>query len=454
MRFLLTLWLCKLAAVVVNRVNRHHGTIYSGRLATRLMPDFVARFRGIDPDKVVFITGTNGKSTTTNMVCRTLLSAGKTVACNVEGANMMSGVATVLVKNSTWGGRFNREFLVLEVDERSLPGIRKVLPGRRMAVTNLEKDQDQRNGDPDLIFRKLASAVGEDMTLYLNNEEPRSSALADYAGQAVFFSVAENRRRFVWHDPYAVTLPCPRCSHPIRFERCNLTGIGPFSCTHCDHASRQEPAVRLTDMDYEAGTFRCGGRQFTVDYTDPFYLYNFALVIAVGRDLGLTEDQLDTALRSFRNPVSHDQVFHLPGKEIRYLQGKQENPEALQSQLDIIARDPRRKAVAVGMYKVTDFQPHYAGSFYFFDCDFAAVARGDIAACVAFSETICYDLAARMIYAGVPEDKVTVLDTDEPGPVLEQLLQTDAPVIYILTNTKHCRQISDEILGRGGTRDA
>ena len=453
MKFILVLWLSKLLATLINLVDRRRGTNYSGMIATRLMPDFVARFRGVDPDKVVFITGTNGKSTTTNMVYRTLTSAGRSVACNTEGANMMAGVATVLIKNSTLGGRFNKEILVLEIDERSLPGIREVLPGRHMGITNLEKDQDQRNGDPDLIYSKFEAAIGQDMTLYLNNEEPRSSALADRAGQAVFFSVAENDRKFVWNDPYAVTLPCPRCSHPIRFERCNLAGIGPFRCFHCGHASQPRPQVLLTEIDYEKGTFRCDGHPFAVSYTDPFFMYNFALVIAVGRAFGLTDDQLDTAFRTFVNPVSHDQVFRYKGKEIRYLQGKQENPEALQSELDIIARDPRRKAVAVGMYKVTDFEPHYACSFYFFDCDFAAIAKGDVAAYVAFSETICCDLAARMIYAGAPEDKVTVLDVEEPGPVLEVLEKTDAPVIYILTNTKHYRLISDYILSHGGKRD-
>ena len=453
MKFILVLWLCKLLAVLVNLIDRSRGTNFSGQTAIRLMPGFVRGFKGIDYDKVIFITGTNGKSTTTNMVRGTLVSAGKTVACNVEGANMMPGVATVLIKNSTLGGKLNKEYLVLEVDERSLPGIRKVLPGRHMAITNLEKDQDQRNGDPDFIYSKFESAIGTDMTLYLNNEEPRSSALADRAGKAVYFSVAENARRFVWHDDYALTLPCPRCSHPIRFERCNLAGIGVFRCTHCGHASRPEPEVRLTDVDFEAGTFRCGGREFRVGYTDPFYLYNFALVIAVGRACGLSDEELDKAFRGFVNPVSHDQVYRWHGKEIRYLQGKQENPEALQSELDVIARDPRRKAVAVGMYKITDFEPHYAGSFYFFDCDFAAIAQGDVAACVAFSETICYDLAQRMIFAGVPEEKVTALDTEEPGPVLELLEGCDAQVIYILTNTKHFRLINDYILSHGGKRD-
>jgi len=452
MRFILVLWISKLIAIMVSIIDKNRGTNYSGQIAMRLMPGFVSYFRGIDYDKVVFITGTNGKSTTTNMVARTLASAGRTVACNTGGANMLEGVATVLVKNSSIFGKINKEYLVLEIDERSLPLIRKELPGRHMGITNLEKDQDQRNGDPDFIYSKIKSAIGCDMTLYLNNEEPRCSALADSVGKAVFFSVAENEYAFKWHDSYSLTLPCPKCSYPIRFERYNLASIGPFHCTYCEHKSNENPHVLLENINFNEGTFTCGDKKFTVSYTDPFYIYNFAMVIAIGKTLGLSDDELVFAFKNFVNPVSHDQIFHYKGKEIRYLQGKQENPEALQSEMDIIARDPRRKTVAVGMYKVTDFNPHYACSFYFFDCDFAAIAKGDVSEYIAFSENISYDLAARMIFAGAPEEKVVVIDTDEPGPVFDVLEKTDSEVIYILTNTVHYGLISDYILNHGGTR--
>ena len=113
MRFLLTLWICKFIAFTVNLVDKKRGSNYSGKIAIKLMPDFVAHFKKIDYDKVYFISGTNGKSTTTNLLNHTLLSAGKTVACNTEGANMMGGVATTLIKNSTLGGKLNKEYLVL-----------------------------------------------------------------------------------------------------------------------------------------------------------------------------------------------------------------------------------------------------------------------------------------------------------------------------------------------------
>ena len=183
MRFLLTLWISKLIVFAVNLVDKKRGSSYSGKIAIRLMPDFVAHFKNINYDKVYFISGTNGKSSTTNLLNHTLLSAGKTVACNTEGANMMSGVATTLIKNSSLSGSLNKEYMVLEIDERSFPAIHKVLPGRNLGLTNLQKDQVQRNGDPDFILRKFRVAITEDLTLYLNNEEPRSRSLEDYAGK-------------------------------------------------------------------------------------------------------------------------------------------------------------------------------------------------------------------------------------------------------------------------------
>ncbi len=437
MRFLFTLWLAKAAAFAVNLIDRQRGSNFAGKLAVRLMPDFVKHFQGIDYDRVIFISGTNGKSTTTNLLAHTLHSAGKTVACNAEGANMMTGVATTLIKNATLLGKLNKEFLVLEIDERSYPLIRKVLPGRHMGLTNLQKDQVQRNGDPDFILRKFRGAIGTDMTLYLNNEEPRSASLAAFAGKSRYFSVGKNSRSFTNEDFYNVTLPCPVCGHPIVYERYNLASIGPFRCRRCSYASVPEPDVAVENIDFEKGGFTCGGSSFTVPYSNPFYLYNFAMCIAIGRSFGLTDPQLQQGFASFRNPASHEDVFSYRGKEIHYLRGKQENPEALQSELDIIAADKRKKAVFVGLYRVADFQPHYGCSFYFFDCDFSAIVKSNVEHYVAFSETVANDIASRMLLAGAPEEAVTVFDTDVLSQVFAKLEEIETDVIYILTNPKH-----------------
>ena len=449
MKFILTLWLSKLVAAAIRLVDRSRGSNCSGAFAIRLMPDFVRHFKGIDYSKVVFITGTNGKSTTTNLVAHTLTCAGKRIASNMEGANMMGGVATTLIKNSTLGGRFNKEYLVLEIDERSLYAIRQMLPAGHMGVTNLQKDQVQRNGDPDFILRKFRAAIGKDMTLYLNNEEPRSKALEDCAGKSVYFGVAANAKTHLCDDFYHVTLPCPKCGHPIRYSAYNLASIGPFACTRCAHRSEQTPDVLVEDVDFNAKTFRFSGKTWDCAYFGPYYLYNYALDIALCRNLGLGDDVIQMAIAGFVNPAHRREALTYRGKHIQYLRMKQENPETLQSNLDTVAEDQSEKAVFVGMYEVKDFLPYYSNSFYFFDCDFAPIAATPVERYVVFSTTVSYDTANRIRYAGVPEEKITVLDTEDIPTILAELDRTKTDNIYFLTGMKPYKALMEQFK-RGG----
>lgn len=451
MKFLFVLWLSKLIAAVVSIIDKSRGTNYSGMIATKLMPDFVAHFKGINYENVIFITGTNGKSTTTNLVGHTLRYAGKTIASNVEGANMMGGVATTLIKNSTVFGKLNKEYLVLEIDERSLPAIRKVLPGVHMGITNLQKDQAQRNGDPDFIFRKFRGAIGKDMTLYLNNEEPRSKALEDCAGRCFYFGADENSKSYTANDFYHVTIPCPKCGHPIRYLRYNLASIGRFECSHCGHRSNEKPDVFAQNIDFGRNCFDFAGKTWHYPYGNPFYVYNYAMDIALCRNLGISDDTVCEAIECFVNPAHRREVLTYHGKQIHYFRMKQENPETMQSALDTIAEDPTEKAFFIGASEVKDFLPYYSNSFYFFDCDFAPIARTKVERYVAFTSTVCYDTANRMRYAGAPEEKITVLDTSDVDTVLAELDKIKTDNIYFLTNMKPYNDFKKAFTKGGGT---
>lgn len=451
MRFIITLWISKFVAFAVNLVDKKRGSNYAGKIAVKLMPDFVKHFKNINYNKVFFISGTNGKSTTTNLLYHTLVTAGRSVACNTEGANMMGGVATTLIKNSGFNGAFNKEYLVLEIDERSFPIIRSVLPGLNLGLTNLQKDQVQRNGDPDFILRKIRSAITPDMTLYLNNEEPRSRSLENQTEKNVYFSVEQNTKSYTRDDFYTVTLPCPCCGHPISYQYYNLANIGNFQCTKCDYATKKQADVLIQEPDFESKSFLYNGMRWCVPYSNPFYIYNFAMCIAICRKIGLTDVEIQNGIATFKNPAAHEDVILFKGKEIHYVRGKQENPEALQSQLDIIASDKRRKAVYVGMYRITDFYPHYGGSFYFFDCDFTPVVESDVEHYTAFSATVAGDLASRMLLSGADKDHLTVCNTNDPAVIFANLDQIETDLIYILTNTYHAKEIKAYFKTGGAT---
>lgn len=452
--FLLLLWMCKVMNFLLAHVIRRGGSAMAGKIACRVQKDFVRHFSGIDYDKVIFVTGTNGKTSTTNMLAYVLRNAGLSVATNGEGANMLTGVATTLVKNSTLFGRFNKEYLVLEIDERSIQIIHDQLPGKNLAVTNILKDQVQRNGDPDFIWRKIAGMVGKDMNLYLNSQEPRSKGFEQFGSNVRYYGIARNEHSYTKEGFYEVTLPCPVCGSKIAFDFYNVENVGDFHCTGCDFATSRRVDVLIDSYDEEAKTIRCGGKDFHVFYTLPFYIYNYAACIAICRDFGLTDEQIEAGFASFQNPNERRDAMSYHGKHIQYLQFKQENPETLQNALRTIAEDPGPKAIFIGLHEICDFDPHYTNTFYFFDCNFENIAATPVEKYIVFSRTVAYDTALRLRYAGADPEKMEILPINDIETVFNKIDELESEHIYIISNMKPVKQIRQYFAKRKAQEEA
>ena len=89
----------KLAAKILRR----GGTAKPGEIALKLcpnLPEILSRDL-----RMIVVTGTNGKTTTCRIVERGLDDGGVDCVANRSGANLMSGLATMLIENSTWTGK-------------------------------------------------------------------------------------------------------------------------------------------------------------------------------------------------------------------------------------------------------------------------------------------------------------------------------------------------------------
>lgn len=445
--FKITLILGKIIAKIINKIDNKRGTNISGKICTKMCKNFICHFKNLDYGKVIFVTGTNGKSTTTNLIAHTIKSSGRKVATNNQGANMIGGIATTLIKNSSITGKFNSEFLVLEVDERSLPVIYKMLPAKNLVITNLQKDQVQRNGDPDFIYRKFQSVINKSMTIYLNNEEPRSKSLEDLAGRVIYYSICKNERSFEKDNFFDVTMPCPKCNHKIEYDFFNLENIGKFHCTNCGFSSEEKTDVYITKIDIEKKEIICKDEIYQIKYITPFHIYDYAACIAICKQIGLSYEEISDAFKNFINPGERREIIKYKDKQIHYLRMKQENPETLQSALDTVAADKSNKAIFIGLYEVKDFLPYYSNTFYFFDCNFREIAKTAVEKYIIFSKTVCYDTANRLIYDGVDRKKMEVYDYEEDmGRILKIIDIIKTKNIYILTGMKPYNKIKKFLL--------
>ena len=458
LRFLRALSVGKLNELAVNMVDRERGTIRAGSKALEIDPDFISHLKGIDPDRVLFVTGTNGKSTTNNLITHILRNSGFSVVSNVEGANLITGVAMALVKASDMGGTINADYYVFETDERYLGYIAEQLPSSRLLVTNLQKDQVQRNGDPDYIYRKITDVICRNrFRLILNADEPRSASLADLwidpqagsdqdsssgavtstgstgsgaVSNVKFYGAARHPRSFIKPDSF-VTMPCPRCCHRIRFDYHNSDGIGGYHCDNCGY-SNFAPDCLITDVDYDNRTFSIDGTTFHMPYDQPFMLYNYAAAVLACRELaGIGAEDAAAALETFVNVAGRLDSLEYNGQHIQYMRFKQENPETLQSFINAVAADPEEKVLVIGFGTVNDFDPHYINSSYAFDCDLSLLEHSNVIKYIFVTDTICYDAALSFIYGGVDPDRIEVIPTNDEKTILDAVAETGCSNVYM-----------------------
>ena len=448
-RFAAALAAGKFFLAIIGTFFPKRGSNMPGVIALKLDPLFLRHITGVIPAKTIFITGTNGKSTANNMIVHAFETAGHSVCSNIEGANMKPGIVSALLKNVSPGGRFRKDYLILELDERSLAGVAEDLPPGHLCITNIQKDQVQRNGYPDYIYQKIRNVIVslDGPALYLNNDEPRCRSLGGFAGRegrVMTYGVAPNARASEIEADWGVTAPCPLCCDALEFTRFNLAGVGAFRCPSCGFAPDEQPDVLITDVDYERGTFRisAGGAlsgmgnpdaAFRLAYPAAFFLYNYALCACVCTAFGIDEDVLKRSFDSFTNIGGRMEDFVYKGKRVRYMRIKQENPETLQSALDTMAEDKKGKAFVFGPAVVDDIVPHYSNTFYAFDCNFEPLVASGLEYCICFGSVISRDAANRLRYAGVPEDRIEILDTDDDEKILSSIAACKTDNIYLIT---------------------
>lgn len=188
-------------------------------------------------DRVVTVSATNGKTTTTRLLHDALRHAGFPVVTNHTGANMASGIAAALATPHP------PSVAVLEVDERWLTEVVEPLDPEVLVFGNLSRDQLDRFGEVHAIvdrWRAITEAAPE-RHVVANASDPH---VVHAAGPA---------RRVTW---VALGIPwkqdattCPRCDGLLGWPE------GRFDCGECGFA---EPAAeyRLEDTVLAVGDRR------------------------------------------------------------------------------------------------------------------------------------------------------------------------------------------------------
>jgi UDP-N-acetylmuramyl tripeptide synthase len=158
---------------------RGGGSAVPGRVALAIAPRFLQQTLGRMQRGIYFVSGSNGKSTTTAMLVKVLRAHGLKVLSNPAGGNLPQGLASALLADVNLFGRLNHDVAVLEVDEAYGKLIAKKVAPNGLLLTNLQFDQLNRFHSPEEVFGYLdeLATLTKDL-LVVNGTDPNTERLA------------------------------------------------------------------------------------------------------------------------------------------------------------------------------------------------------------------------------------------------------------------------------------
>ena len=342
-RFLIAMLAAKCALLLLKLLKRT-ASYTPGYVALKIFPDFLGSLKM--PKTVICVTGTNGKTTTSNLLADVLRDCGYKVTNNSAGSNVQAGVATALLADSDLFGNPKNEIAVLEVDERSSIKVYSYISPDYLVCNNIMRDSLKRNAHTDFIVYIINKALSPNTKVILNADDLICCSVAEDNENRIYFGLEANKPD-TWNEnaPRDIYY-CPICGNKLEPEYIRFNHIGRFKCTGCDYAS-PESDYTVTDIDYENNRFivRHKGEDYEFNLVNDniVNVYNCCGAIALLHEFGLPFDKIADAFMK-RKIVKSRYDSLVAGKlNITMQLAKGQNPIACARAYSYIAKCPAKQ---------------------------------------------------------------------------------------------------------------
>ena len=317
LKAILAIIVCK-ALRLVSRMLHRGGTAMPGRYALKICPQLLSILA--KNVRTVAITGTNGKTTCARMIEEAFAAEGKRFFANRSGANLIDGITTEFVINSSITGKNRCDYAVIECDEAASVKVFSQMQPEVIVVTNLFRDQLDRFGTLSNTRESIKKAVlsAPAATLCLNADCSLTSSLAEEVpNSSLFFGIdkgaAPNREKSEISDGGL----CIRCGQEYEFDYINFGDLGGFRCPGCGH-SRPKADFAVTDIADQSTqgstlvmNMQGEKRMVTVNLPAMYNIYNAAAAAAAVTAIGLGAEAAVRALAGFKCGFGRMEQFEL-----------------------------------------------------------------------------------------------------------------------------------------------
>ena len=360
------------------------------------------------PKYVIGITGSSGKSSSTELMYNILTKNNYSVVYNKEGSNTINAITALILNNSTLFGKLKKDVLLMELDEQFMKYIFKYITPTHLMITNITRDQPPRNSHPEKIFNEIKNAIPEGTHLILNTDDPFVNRLRiNHKGAITTYGMSENNYSFKNNLNNLDAAYCPLCHKKLEYDYYHYGHIGSYHCPKY-HFNRGTPNFEAKNVDVDNKTIEIRDNKINLPsdflYTVYFVTGCYALSFAVG----IEEKDIIKVLNSESLKTKRLEIYDYDKRKWQMLVSKNENNLSYKQSLDYIIHQNVDKTIILGFdnssrrYKENDIS-------WIWDIDFEELNDSKVKNIILIGR-FCNDMRLRMEYAGIDKNKILLVE--------------------------------------------
>lgn len=420
------------------KVAGRQGVTMAGKIAMKIDPDILKTLSSQVKGDIVVTCGTNGKTTTNNLICSAFESEGRKVVCNHTGSNMLMGVAAAFVLAARVSGKLDADNAVIEIDEASAKRVFPYMKPDYMVLTNLFRDQLDRYGEIDITMNLLqeAIAMAPDMKIIVNADDSLSSFLAIDSGHPyVTYGISEQVFRRKDENEIREGQFCKKCGSRLVYDFYHFSQMGVYRCPSC--------GFRRPDVDFDVCNVNLqGGLSFDVseskskihteklplhhisaNYRGFYNIYNILACYAAAKTAGLSMEHFDQMIAAYKPEFGRNELFHIGNSSV--LLNLAKNPAGFNQNIASVMEDESPKDIII---VINDNAQDGKDISWLWDVDFDRL-QGPSIRSITVSGIRCQDMRLRLKYVGMKTDLIPDVKT-----AIEKRLADGCGNLYVLVN--------------------
>lgn len=415
-------------AICLSRMLGNQGTDIPGKISRKIYPG-ILRFLGDNiTDEIIIITGTNGKTTTTNMVAEIVKEKGYTVVHNKAGANMITGITTAFIQNTNLIGTRKLDYALLETDEANIPLLLDEVHPNVVLITNFFRDQLDRYGEIDYTMNLIKNAVrNTDTELVLNGDDPLVAHFQNETGLHCWYfgfddTVYDIRESMESREGRY----CVFCGNELNYERYHYAQLGRFHCPACNNRNPERNFTAHKLQMNPTIEFMVNNIKIVSPYQGFYNAYNLLAAVSLSKLVGIEDEVIQRALLAYQPRAGRMENFIINYRKAVLILVK--NPAGLNQALATLAYDKTSKNL---FFALNDNAADGRDISWIWDADVELINDEN----AGIKKVICSglrsgDFAVRVKYAGFNSDNIIIKTDLQEG--INSTINQPGEVDYIL----------------------